>query len=70
MHIGQFRKKQRKAGDAANLPPLHSGGGGGAGSSKTLGRNYFSRIKVGVKFARVIRQTLILHKNVAKIGQT
>ena len=38
VYIGQFRKKQRKAGDAANLA-----------ASKTLDRNHFSRIRVRTK---------------------
>ena len=48
VYIGQFRKKQRKAGDAAGLcgaGGIGGIGGGGAGS-KTLDRNHFSRIRV------------------------
>ena len=54
VYIGQFRKKQRKAGDAAGLCGVGGGiGGGGIGGagSKTLDRNHFSRIRVSVKFA-------------------
>ena len=49
VYIGQFRKKQRKAGDAAGLCGI--GGGIGGAGSKTLDRNHFSRIRVSVKFA-------------------
>ena len=44
VYIGQFRKKQRKAGDAPGLCGLPSGAAG----SKTLDRNHFSRIRVSV----------------------
>ena len=53
VYIGQFRKKQRKAGDAAALCGI--GGGGGAAGSKTLDRNHFSRIRVsGEKSTQLI----------------